>query len=471
MTKRRVIIFLTALCLTVVAATSGSATGATSTPPSGAAEVKHIVVIVEQNHTYDSYFGAYPGGDGAYVGGARVSQPSTNGKEVISEPIRTRDFIRYRPKKKGTTALSNTSGAALAAYHGGGMDSFVRAQQRRGKPAQLPLLHADGSTVSGLWGLANSYVLFDRYFSSVPGGSLPNMISLLTGKRKGYAGSGDLKDLTRFAKSDTPTVFDQLAQRNIPWRYYVGQLPLLKGNRVIDGSYLKKGATPSVLYTAPVLAMPRFWRQPLRAGLSTQDQFYKDASTGSLPAVSVVAPLPSDQPMTSLEASQERLLSMINTLTKGPEWSKTAVFVVWDDWGGWYDHVAPPATGGLLGFRVPALLVSPLVRQGYISGVAQDHRSVLAFVARQFGLPDLTGSNARGDSFDNAFRNPPKPDRRGIIRLTRLPAPPVGTNHQNALALLSYALVLGTVTLAGGAWAVTTWRRRHAARPDVLGEY
>ena len=343
--------------------------------------------------------------NGAYVQGARVSQPSVHGTGVVSEPIRARDFIRYRAKK-GNTALSNTTGAALDAYHGGAMDSFVRTQQRRGKPAQLPLLHTDGSSVPGLWGLAKSYVLFDRYFSSVPGGSLPNMVSLFTGQTKGYTGAGDLKDLTRFAKSDTPTVFDQLTQRNIPWRYYVGQLPVLNGNRVIDGSYLKQGATPSVLYTAPVLAMPRFWRQPLRAGLSTQDQFYKDASTGQLPTVSVVAPLPSDQPMTSLEASQQRLLSMINTLTKGPAWSKTAVFVVWDDWGGWYDHVAPPATGGLLGFRVPALLVSPLVRQGYVSSVAQDHRSVLAFVERQFDLPDLTGRRGSWEQLRQRIQQP-----------------------------------------------------------------
>jgi hypothetical protein len=96
---------------------------------------------------------------------------------------------------------------------------------------------------------------------------------------------------------------------------------------------------------------------------------------------------------------------------------------------------------------------------------------VLAFVERRFGLPDLTGGAARGNSFDNAFTNLPKPDNRGIIRLTRLPDPPVGTNHQNTLALLSYALVLGTVTLAGAAWAVRTWRRRRTARPDVLGEY
>ena len=121
-----------------------NASGASSPPASGAADVKHIVIIVEQNHTYDSYFGAYPGADGVCPRCPRV-EPSIHGTGVVSEPIRARDFIRYRPKK-GNTALSNTTGAALTTYHGGAMDSFVRTQQRPRQPAQLPLLHADGSS-------------------------------------------------------------------------------------------------------------------------------------------------------------------------------------------------------------------------------------------------------------------------------------------------------------------------------------
>ena len=466
MTKRWVMILATALLVAegIAGATSPSA-AATATSPS---DVKHIVVIVEQSHTYDSYFGAYPRGDGAYTRGARVSQPSSNGLPISSRPLRPGDIARNRPAA-GTAALANTGGTSVAAFHGGAMDSFVRAQQRRGKSAQLPLLYADGSSVPGIWGLADSYVLFDRYFSSVPGGSLPNMISMFTGQTRGYSGPSALADLTRFANSSTPTVFDQLTERRVPWRYYVGSLPQLNGDRVIDGSYLKQGApTPSTLYTAPVLAMPRFWREPLRASLASQDQFYLDASSGKLPAVSVVAPLPSDQPLTALEGAQQRLLSMINSLAKGPEWANTAVFVVWDDWGGWYDHVAPPTTNGLLGFRVPALLVSPLVRQGYISSVPQDHRSVLAFIARRFGLPDLTAGQARGNSFDNVFGRPPSPDKRGVVRLTRLPDPPVGTDRQNVLALATYALVIGTASVAGVLWSVRTRRRQRRPPPSVM---
>lgn len=471
MTKRWILVMAAALLLAqaLAGATSADASG-TAKAASGPERVQHVVVIVEQSHTYDSYFGAYPRGDGAYTRGGRVSQPSVNSGSVASRPVRPGDSTRYRPAA-GSAPLANTSGAAVAAYHGGAMDSFVRAQQRRDKPPQLPMLHADGSSVAGLWGLADSFVLFDRYFSSVLGGSLPNMISLFAGQTKGYAGRDGLADLTRFARSDTPTVFDQLTEREVPWRLYVGSLPQINGDRVIDGSYLRPGAaTPSGLYTAPVLAMPRFWREPLRANLATQDQFYKDASTGTLPAVSVVAPVPSDQPLTSLEGAQQRLLSMINTLVKGPEWSKTAVFVVWDDWGGWYDHVAPPTTDGLLGFRVPALLVSPLVRQGYVSSVPQDHRSVLGFIARRFGLPDLTSGQARGDSFDRAFQSPPNPDERGIVRLTRLPAPPVGTDRQNVLALTTYALVIGTVMVAGVVWAMLARRRRRGSLPPAGAE-
>lgn len=481
MIMRRLAISIALLCLTpaiLSASTAASASTDRSARPrtttrlaaSGPDAVKHVVVIVEQGHTYDSYFGAYPRGDGAFSGGARVAQAtvagaSVAGASVASRAIRPDDFARFKPADN-TTALANTSGAALAAYHGGAMDSFVRAQERRGKPQQLPMLHADGSSASGLWAIADNYVLFDKYFSSVPGGSVPNMISLFSGVRKGYATTGNTKNLSRFAKSDTPTMFDQLTERKLPWRYYAGSLPLLDGDRVLDGSYLQEGKTPSALFASPVLAMPRFWRQPMRANLATQDQFYKDATSGNLPAVSVVSPAPSDQPLNSLESSQQRLLSLINTMTKGPDWSSTAVFVVWDDWGGWYDHVVPPTTGGLLGFRVPALLVSPLVRKGYVSSVPQDHRSVLAFIARRFGLPDLTNGEVKGATFDAAFENPPPLDARGVVRLTRLPAPPVGTDRQNALALATYAMIVGAATLAAVAWAMDN-RRRRRMHPEL----
>jgi hypothetical protein len=144
---------------------------------------------------------------------------------------------------------------------------------------------------------------------------------------------------------------------------------------------------------------------------------------------------------------------------KGPDWSKTAVFVVWDDWGGFYDHVPPP---GNLGFRVPMLLVSPWARQGYTSSELHDHTSVLRWILDNFDAPPLPIYATTSANFDDAFDFSGDARRASMIAVSDvLPAPPIGTADQNAATLRLYLILLlaGVFVMAIGVLPSRSWRR------------
>jgi len=413
--------------------------------------IDHIIVIVEQNHTFDSYFGRYPGANGLDNVRSFPLDPETG---VRVEPIVSSDTLRQFLRQsavQGREILSNGRGAALESFNRGSMDGFISAQGNRGHSARLSMSYFADEDVEGLWAIADEFVLFDNYFSSAWGDSLPNMLHLLAGSSYGID-RGSRTTLGTLREIEIPTVFDQLQDKGISWKYYIGNFGRIDGDKVVDGSYLAPDEfRPSQLYWVPVLSMPRYWTSPeLKAGLDSQEQFLVDAARGDLPAVSFVLPSPSDHPLTPPLVSQLRLLSLINAVSKSPQWEKSAIFVIWDDWGGFYDHVPPPQvdeTG--FGLRVPALLVSPWAKEGYISSVIHDHTSVLNFIAERFELPVLSERQAQASGFDDAFEFDGSPRSRPIFSLMETPEIPVASPLQNRLTLVFYliAFVLATILL------------------------
>ncbi len=433
----RIVIAVVVASLTaLLAAPGGAGTGATAVADEAGSGIDHVVVIVEQNHTFDSYFGAYPGVDGLPAGAETVPD---------------------RSAQEWGTGLSNGRQAALSAHRAGAMDNFVGAQDELGFDGERSLLVHDRTTAPILWSLADEFVLFDRYFASSFGGSLPNTLHLMTGADHGITEDSKVA-LDVLAELSPPTVFDRLHDAGLDWKLYVGRLDEIDPDAVVSGAYRQPSTdTPSALYWAPALAMPRFWTDPeLRAGLVDQEAFYQDTAAGTLPAVSYVIPQPTDHPAGSGRQGQERLQSLVNAVIKSPDWDDTAVFVVWDDWGGFRDHVAPP-TG--LGFRVPMLMVSPYARPGFVSSVEHDHTSVLDFVVDRFGLEPLSSRQRASRPFDDAFLAEPRPDRRLITNVVLDPTP-VGSSRQNRLTLAMY-LVASMVAVA----ILVTVRRRPDASP------
>ena len=383
---RRALLAVVVSGLALLAAAPAPATAQSSIPP-----IQHLVVILEQNSTFDHTFGTLHGVEGVHVG-RKVTQAG-------GETVRLRGFSSLGPRAfnvpEGEEVLSNGPTAAATAFNRGRMDGFAIAQRATDKNARLPFTLIDRATPSPWRKLARRGVVFDHYFSSYLGGSLPNTLSLVAGDAYGFD-QGSSEDLTGLWDSDIPTVFDRATDADVSWKYYVGGLESIDEAKVADGAYARSAdATPSGLYWAPILSMARFWTDPtLSQNVRPQVDLFADAASGSLPAISYVLPQPTTHEPLVL-GPDLRLLSVINAIETSPTWSSTAVVVVWDDWGGYYDHVAPPEIDGhQLGMRVPMLLLSPWAQGGTVSQQTLDHSSIPALATSLFGLDPVVPHTA-----------------------------------------------------------------------------
>ena len=134
-------------------------------------------------------------------------------------------------------------------------------------------------------------------------------------------------------------------------------------------------------------------------------QYYKDLANGTLPAVSYIAPSgASEHPPGSVQSGMRFVRTVINNLMASPSWKSSAFLLSYDDWGGWYDHVRPPQIDGFgYGFRVPAILVSPYARRGYVDHTTLDFTSGLKFIEENWGLAPMTRRDATATSIAGAF--------------------------------------------------------------------
>ena len=222
----------------------------------------------------------------------------------------------------GEEVLSNGSTAARQSYDHGKMDGFARAQLDANKNPELSFTTVDPPSNPPWELLAQQGVVFDQYFSSSLGGSLPNTLNLVAGTAAGrnFGASADFRSLWH---SHIPTIFDA-AQKTlgVSWRYYIGGLEQIRYNKVASGAYADSNqATPSQLYWAPVLSMKRFWTDPqLAMNIRTQNDLFTDAAAGQLPSISYVLPQPtSHEPQ--VEAPDLRALSIVNSIRTSPQWA------------------------------------------------------------------------------------------------------------------------------------------------------
>lgn len=428
--------------------------------PSGG-PIEHIVVITEQNHSFDSYFAGYPGARGHVSLGLSPEIPDGRGGTASPSIYTPEVLAALGERAESEDVLSNGPSAASEARNAGAMDGFLQTQLRRGRAADLVLAYHTEETAPLLWDLASHSVLFDNYFSSVPGGSLPNMLSLISGDSQGLEVESK-RTLAELRTAEFDTLFDMLERHGITWNFYIGRLGETSRDAVISGRYLDpEVSTPPATYWAPIMGMLRFWEEPdLNEGLTDQRAFYVDAASGTLPTVSFVLPTPTDHPITTPDVSHARLRSLVNAVVKGPDWETTAVFVIWDDWGGTYDHVVPPDG---LGFRVPALLVSPYARPGHVSHAQLDHRSILDFIVSELGLPAFpttkpptSGDFADAFDFEARTRTPP------LYVADLLPEPQIGTSRMNRVTLWLYVGAFALVGLSAVALVVSAVGRRRA---------
>lgn len=338
-------------------------------PDPHASGIEHIIVTMMENRSFDHFFGWLPNADGKQAG---LTYSDRNGVSHATFPLAP-DFSSCGSDP------DHSDGGGRTEYNNGLMDGFLRSSSD---------LHAIGYyTAADLpfhSQLALHYTVLDRYFCSVLGPTLPNRNFL-------HAAANDYVPGTVFISS-LPTIWDRLAEAGVSHRYYIQ-----------NGSALD------------------LWRPKYDSITFTAGDFASDLAAGSLPAVSMIEPVfeingigNDDHPPADVRAGDAFLSTLYRLITNAPTWPKTVWLVTFDEWGGFFDHVAPPRAaaadttdtdivGGksLLGFRVPTVVVSPFTRRSSnvnrVNSLTYDHTSVLKMIEWRWGLRPLSARDASND--------------------------------------------------------------------------
>ena len=368
---------------------------------------------MEENRSFDSFFGTYPHADGI---------PTKDGVPTVCVPNGVGQCVKPFLDRTGIdSGGAHGPRAGQEDVDGGRMDGFIRVTDRkrirscRAHPhgadcARLRhpnvMSYHDGSQIPNYWAYARNFVLQDHMFEPNWGWSLPAHLWLVSGW------SARCRDPYR-ARTCTTTLDGPTNGPSTPLlRHPHGPIYgwtdltyLLHRYRVTWASYVKKGDAPDCL-TGPIScytrlggkSTPGFWNplpdftdvrqdHELSEAQEPISDFYAAAADGSLPNVSWVTPdwADSDHPGAPIARGQAWVTRLVNAVMQGPDWKSSAIFLAWDDWGGFYDHVEPPVVDSQgYGLRVPALVISPYARRGFVDHQTLSFDAYLKFVEDDF---------------------------------------------------------------------------------------
>jgi phospholipase C len=413
-----------------------SATPAIPTGSSGDIHViKHVIVIMQENRSFDTYFGTYPGADGIPMSGGTptvcVPDPAAGG---CDKPFHMTANSDSGGPHNVANASADVAGGAMNGFVGqaehakkGCAGTFNPTCAGSGTPDVMGYL--DSREIANYWTWAGDYVLQDHMFEPNASWSLPEhlfMVSEWSAHCTQHDNPGSC--VNALQSPGTPPGPGGAASQPLPNPIYAWTdlTYLLHKQSVSWGYYVVSGSEPdcendAALSCAPVGQSPKtpgIWN-PLPyfdtvkndgqlGNIQSVANFYSAAKAGTLPVVSWVVPSGevSEHPPAPVSFGQSYVTSLVNAVMQSPDWSSTAIFLSWDDWGGFYDHVAPPLVDeNGYGLRVPAMLISPYSRKGYI-----DHQT-LSFDAFDKFIEDDFLNGQRLDPLTDG-RPDPRPDVR-----------------------------------------------------------
>jgi len=396
----------------------------------GIHKIRHIVVIMQENRSFDSYFGTYPGADGIPKH-VCVPDPAHGG---CLRPYHSHRAVNFGGPHDHTDAVKDVSGGA--------MNGFVaRAESGRRlwcnrhidspkcslSPKKPDVMgYHDWHELPNYWTYARHFVLQDHMFQADASWSLPGHLYMVSGwsARCAQQGNpmscvgavqapgsppGEPQNTTGATPDYAWTDLTYLLHKdNVSWRYYVfkGMQPDCDNSAMFCKALPQDAKTPGIWNPLPWFDTVAQDRQG--ENVAPFNEFMDAARTGTLPAVSWIAPAQavSDHPPANIRRGQAYATGVINAVMRSPDWSSTAIFLTWDDWGGFYDHVKPPVVDAQgYGLRVPALVISPYARHGYIDHQVLSSDAYLKFIEDDF----LHG--ARLDP-----RTDGRPDSRTVVR-------------------------------------------------------
>jgi phospholipase C len=335
-------------------------------PAAAGCGIDHIVVLCMENRSFDHYLGWLPGADGTQAGLTYADDAGT------SHP---------------THHLTDWQGCGFAdpdhSYEGGRvqLNGGLNDGFRKGTNDDFALGYYEEADLAFLGPLVREFTTFDRYFCSILGPTYPNRL---------YTHSAATDRLTNTTDvSAMPTIWDRLADAGVPATYYFSDLPVL------------------------ALYGPKY--APIAKPFAS---FYAQAASGTLPAYSYLDPFflgedqggsNDDHPHADIRRGQALMSDVVHAITHSPQWSRTALVITYDEWGGFFDHVVPPVlpdgdpAHAQAGFRVPTVVVSPFARRGYVGHEVYDHTSILKMVEWRFGLAPLTARDAGARNLAESF--------------------------------------------------------------------
>ncbi|HLO31459.1 MAG TPA: alkaline phosphatase family protein [Anaerolineales bacterium] len=391
--------------------------------------IEHFIVLMQENHTFDNYFGTYPGVDGIPAGMCMPVDPFDSANTDCVEPYHIGD----RP----IDDLDHSLGTFQSQYNDGNMNGFVYALNQRNQNGALSMGYYDGTDLPYYWNIADQYVLFDRFFSSDHGGSFANHMYWVTAQPGGSRISTD-------GYSDLITIFDRLEERGISWKFYVQnydpKITYRSASQVV-------GNRSSQIIWVPLLNIDRFIDNPkLSSHIVDLNEYYKDLENGTLPAVAYIAPSgASEHPPGSIRSGQKFVKALIQALMRSDSWDSSAFLLLYDDWGGWYDHVKPPQVDKHgYGLRVPGLLVSAYARRGYVDSTVLDFTSVPKFIEENWNLEPIAERDAKSNSFMKAFDFSQSPRQPFFVPFERV----VKEQRIEPRRIVIYAAYGGAIVLA-----------------------
>jgi len=337
--------------------------------PPAQSGIKHFVVVTMENRSFDHFLGWLPGADGRQAGltyldeagVAHATYPLTGDYQGCSHPDPDHSYQGGRIE-----------------YNNGACDGWLRA----GENDEYAIGYYPKTDLPFYAGAAPGWTCCDRYFAALMAETWPNKIYTHAAQTDRLENTTELCTL--------PTIWDRLAEHSLQGRYYFSDIPF------------------TALWGIKYL--------PITRHIS---QFFRDCAAGTLPNVSYVDPrflgedigiTNDDHPHADIRNGQAFLNSIYRAVTSSPNWANTVLVINYDEWGGFFEHVPPPAapipasdaaagaTDGLRGFRVPCLVISPFARRGYVPHAIYDHTSVLRMIEWRWNLRPLSVRDANANN-------------------------------------------------------------------------
>jgi phospholipase C len=393
--------------------TRGTMSRAKSSP------IRHVVLIVQENRTFNNFFATYPGADGATTG-AIARYPICGIKKDQTIALVESDLVV-------PLDLDHRYQGYVVAYDHKRMDGFDKMKFGSGElECTYPYQYTKPSQIQPYWDMAKQYVLAEHMYPTQGSTSFVAHQDLIRGSTQIDAtdaivndpsagpwgcdapvgtwtslvtASGVFKDrrgpfpcTSRFPSSYAyETLADLLDAKHVGWKYYVPPLSDKFGG---------------LLDAFDAIAAVRYGQEWKTNVVTPQTKIFADITAGALPAVSWVIPdaYDSDHPGEKQDNGPSWVASIVNAIGESPYWETTAIVVVWDDWGGLYDNAAPAQHPyGGLGFRVPAIIISPYARAGHISQTDYEFGSILKYIEENFNLGSLGTTDKTATSIVDCF--------------------------------------------------------------------